>query len=106
VRHSLCAVSPEENNRRIASLIRYGFVPEVRDGYGAHFPRKPTISAGARELITKMLDMNPTVGQRVQLGVSVIPLVVPLSLSLKDYLSVTPSHRPAALRRASRQARC
>jgi len=42
-------------DQKVLQLIRRGFDPVVKDGYGAHFPKAIPISPAARDLITKLL---------------------------------------------------
>jgi calcium-dependent protein kinase len=42
----------------IFTLVKKGFSPETKDGYGAHFPRAIPASAAAKDLISKLLTLD------------------------------------------------
>jgi len=47
-----------QEDQRVLQLIRRGFSPVVKDGYGAHFPKAIPISPAAMDLITKLLNQD------------------------------------------------
>jgi serine/threonine protein kinase len=42
----------------IIQLILQGFDPTVRPGYGAHFPQAMPVSAGVKDFIARLLEMD------------------------------------------------
>jgi len=53
------AIFGKKENEMIYKKIRRGFNPEVKKGYGAHFPKDIPISEDARDLIGKLLTSKP-----------------------------------------------
>jgi len=43
----------------IFGLVKKGFEPVVKQGYGAHFPAAIPVSASAKDLMSKLLILNP-----------------------------------------------
>ena len=48
-----------ETDDRIFRLIQHGFSPVTKQGYGAHFPAAIPCSDSAKDLIAKLLQMDP-----------------------------------------------
>ena len=49
-----------ETDERIFKLISQGFDPVTKPGYGPHFPQAIPCSESAKDLIAKLLQMDPT----------------------------------------------
>ena len=48
-----------ETDERIFKLISHGFQPITKAGYGPHFPASIPCSDSAKDLIAKLLQMDP-----------------------------------------------
>ena len=48
-----------ETDERIFKLISHGFSPVTKPGYGPHFPQAIPCSDSAKDLISKLLQMDP-----------------------------------------------
>ena len=48
-----------ETDERIFKLIQHGFSPVTKAGYGPHFPEAIPCSDSAKDLISKLLQMDP-----------------------------------------------
>jgi len=47
-----------KTDERIFALVKKGFDPAVKDGYGPHFPKAIPCSASAKDLIAKLLTLD------------------------------------------------
>lgn len=57
----LCGYPPffGDTDDEIFARIKKGFVPEVKKAYGAYFPESIPLSEGARDLLSKLLELDP-----------------------------------------------
>lgn len=59
----LCGFPPffGDDDNLIRAKIKHGFTPEVKEGYGPWFPAHITLSAQAKDFISKLLEYDPAV---------------------------------------------
>ncbi len=48
----------DDSDAVIIQLIMQGFDPTVRPGFGAHFPESMPVSSGARDFISRLLELD------------------------------------------------